>query len=167
MMMLPMMMTTVKHHFQAYRFFSFCWNSFGMMVTHLAWTPYWHSSQPWPPLCNLLLLHPQTERPLLPHLPLLIQSAMLSRCSSLIMNILSKPFRLWKMVSLHQEMHLEMQLAITSTSGTEKGRHLPTTSYTTMLLPVSFHCLLVRRSSCTLCPKFPVPSMPDKQPLNS
>ena len=44
------------------------WNSFGMMVTHLAWTPYWHSSQPWPPLCNLLLLHPQTERPLLLHI---------------------------------------------------------------------------------------------------
>ena len=107
-------------------FFSFCWNSFGMMVTHLAWTPYWHLSQPWPPLCNLLLLHPQTERPLL-----------------------LVPFTL-KRVSLH----LEMQLAITSTSGTEKGRHLPTTSYTAMLLPVSFHCLLVHRSS-TCCSLFP------------
>ena len=97
---------------------------------------YWHSSQPWSPLCNLLLLHPQTDRPLLP-----------------------VPFTL-KLVSL-VSLHLEMQLAITSTSGTEKGRHLPTTSYTAMLLPVSFHCLLVHRSStcCTLYPKFLVPSI--------
>ena len=65
-----------------------------------------------------------------------------------------------KLVSLH----LEMQLAITSTSGTEKSRHLPPTSYTAMLLPVSFHCLLVHRSStsCTLCPMFLAPTIPDK-----
>ena len=60
-----------------------------------------------------------------------------------------------------------MQLAITSTSGTEKGRHLPTTSYTAMLLPVSFHCLLVHRSSCTLYPKFLVPSIQHRHPWNS
>ena len=88
--------------FQAYRF----------VGTPLAWWLltwhghlYWHSSQPWSPLCNLLLLHPQTDRPLLP-----------------------VPFTL-KLVSL-VSLHLEMQLAITSTSGTEKGRHHPPTSYT-------------------------------------
>ena len=73
------------------------------------------------------------------------------------------PF-LWKRHLKVVSLHLEMQLAITSTSGTEKGRHLPTTSYTVMLLPVSFHCLLVHRSSTsyTLCPKFLAPSIPDK-----
>lgn len=63
-----------------------------------------------------------------------------------------------KLVSLH----LEMQLVITSTtSGTEISRHLLTTSYTVMLLPVSFRCLLVHRSStrCTLCPMFLAPTI--------
>lgn len=183
-------------------FFIFCWNSFGMMVTRLAWTPHRHSSQPWPPPCNPLLLHTQTERPLLPHCQLFCHLTLLliefiyyedaiesfkiveystDLCwlySSLIMNTLSNPLRLWKtkggiFVSGNATCHYKylwnrkkqtppscIGTAATSVFPLPVG---PPPSYAALLLPVSFHCLLVHRSStrCTLYPKFLVPSIPD------
>ena len=139
MMMLTMMMMTMKHHFQPYHFFFSVGTPLAWWL--LAWRghlPDTHPNHGHPG--NPLLLHPQTVVPFtFPHF-LDIKAGIFTSG-----NATCHYKYLWN-----------------------RKKQTPP-SYIALLLPVSFHCLLVHRSStsCTLCPKFLAPTIPDTTAFSS